>query len=156
MKLNNDISSIFRQVACYKFEWDMHKEFREKGYLSKEEIGNIFLKHMRSYMGESVELSDGCENWWVYWGHIRHFFYVYSYASGVLISKSLQNSVKKDKKFILKVKEFLSSGETESPKELFLKLGIDIRDSKFWDNGIKEIEVLLDETEMLAKKLKKI
>ena len=156
MKLNNDISTIFRQVACYKFELEIHEEFRKKGYLSKKEIGEIFSKHMKSYMGDSVELSEGCENWWVYWGHIRHFFYVYSYASGLLISKSLQKSTKNNPKFILKAKEFFSSGETKSQKEIFSKLGIDITDKLFWENGINEVEELLNETEKLAKKLKKI
>jgi hypothetical protein len=35
-KLNDDVSSIFRQVACYRFEQELHGEFRQKGYLSKE------------------------------------------------------------------------------------------------------------------------
>ena len=69
-------------------------EFGRRGYLSKDEIGMLFQKHMAAYMGNCVEQSQGSENWWVYWGHIRYFFYVYSYASGLLISKSLQNSVK--------------------------------------------------------------
>jgi oligoendopeptidase F len=156
MKLNSDVSSIFRQVACYRFEQELHSEFRKEGYLSKEHIGKIFQKHMSSYMGTYVEMSKGSENWWVYWGHIRHFFYVYSYASGLIISKSLQNSVKKDKRFIVKVKEFLITGESESPREIFLKLGIDINNEAFWNNGIKEVEELLDEIERLAKKLGKI
>jgi oligoendopeptidase F len=72
-KLNDDVSSIFRQVACYRFEQELHNEFRAKGYLSKEEIGTLFQKHMASYMGPAVEQSPGSENWWVYWNHIRYF-----------------------------------------------------------------------------------
>ena len=155
-KLNQDISSIFRQIALYNFEFELHKKIREKGYLSKEEIGKLFQKHMFSYMGEFIEKSEGSENWWVYWTHIRYYFYVYSYASGLLISKSLQASVKKDPKFILKVKEFLSVGLSDSPKNIFAKLGIDITDKKFWEKGISEISKLLSDTEILAKKLKKI
>lgn len=155
-KLNNDISSIFRQVACYTFERELHEEFRKKGYLSKEEIGKIFQKHMFAYMGPAVEKSSGSENWWVYWSHIRQFFYVYSYASGLLISKSLQSRVKQNPAFIRKVKEFLSAGTSNSPKKIFLDLGIDISKKEFWMAGIKEIETLLNETEKLAKKLKKI
>ena len=155
-KLNQDISSIFRQIALYNFEFELHKKIREKGYLSKEEIGKLFQKHMFSYMGEFIEKSEGSENWWVYWTHIRYYFYVYSYASGLLISKSLQASVKKDPKFILKVKEFLSVGLSDSPKNIFAKLGIDITDKKFWEKGISEVSKLLSETEILAKKLKKI
>lgn len=153
VKLNSDISTIFRQIACYRFEQELHKTFREKGYLSKIEIGKIFQKHMKSYMGNAVEQSAGAENWWVYWGHIRNFFYVYSYASGLLISKAMQNKVKQDPTFIKKVKEFLASGCSASPKDIFAKMDIDISDKKFWINGLKEIEQQLKEVELLAKKL---
>jgi len=154
-KLNDEISTIFRQVACYKFEQDLHRDFREKGYLSKEDIGKLFQKHMSAYMGDFVEQSPGSENWWVSWSHIRNFFYNYSYASGLLISKSLQNYVKDDPGFIEKVKEFLSAGLSDSPKNIFKKLGTDISDKNFWDKGLNEIENLLQETEKLAKKLGK-
>ena len=155
-KLNDDVSSIFRQVACYRFEQELHNDFRAKGYLSKEEIGKLFQKHMAAYMGDAVEQSEGSENWWVYWNHIRYFFYVYSYASGLLISKSLQNSVKRDPAFVVQVKEFLSAGLSDSPKNIFDRLGIDISDERFWDKGLDEVEHLLDETERLAKRMGKI
>lgn len=152
-KLNDDISTIFRQVAAYRFEQELHGEFRKKGYLSKEEIGKLFQKNMAAYMGPAVEQSPGSENWWVYWNHFRYFFYVYSYASGLLISKSLQNKVKADHAFIDEVKEFLSAGSSESPKNIFKKMGIDISDKKFWNQGLDEIEKLLKETENLANKI---
>ena len=155
-KLGGDISSIIRQVSCYTFEQELHDEFRKKGHLSKEEVGELFKKHMSAYMGDFVEQSPGSENWWVYWGHIRRFFYNYSYASGLLISKALQGMVKKDKKFVEKVKEFLSAGVSDSPKNIFSKMGIDISDKEFWSEGLDEVEALLKETEELAKKLGKI
>ena len=155
-KLNDDVSSIFRQVACYRFEQELHAVFRTKGYLSKEEIGTLFRKHMAAYMGKAVEQSEGSENWWVYWSHIRYFFYVYSYAGGLLISKALQNSVKRDPAFIEKVKEFLSAGLSDSPKNIFHRLGIDVTDKQFWGKGLDEVEKLLNETELLARKLGKI
>ncbi len=156
-KLNDDVSTIFRQVACYKFEQELHKTFREKGYLPKEEIGKIFQKHMQSYMGSSVEQSQGSQNWWVYWSHIRNFFYVYSYASGLLISKSLQSSVRKNPAFINKIKaDFLPAGLSDSPKNTFKKMGVDITKKQFWNKGLAEVEALLDEAETLAKKLGKI
>ncbi len=155
-KLNDDISSIFRQVACYRFEQDLHREFRAKGYLSKDEIGKLFQTHMAAYMEKAVEQSPGSENWWVYWSHIRYFFYVYSYASGLLISKSLQNSVKNDPQFIGKVKEFLSAGLSDSPKNIFRSLGIDIADKQFWNKGLDEVETLLESATGLAQHLGKI
>ena len=155
MKLNGDISSIFRQIAFYNFELDLHQGFREKGYLSKDDIGILFQKHMVSYMGSYVEQSPGSQNWWVYVNHFRYYFYVYSYASGLIISKSLQNEVKKNPEFINIVKEFLSTGLSDSPKNIFRKMGIDITDEKFWNKGLAEVEILLKETERLAIKLGK-
>ena len=155
-KLDSDMGAIFRQVACYLFEQELHKTFREKGYLSYQEIGKIFQKNMAAYMGPAVEQSPGSENWWIYWWHIQMFFYVYSYASGLLISKSLQRNVKENPEFIHKVKEFLSTGLSESPKTIFAKLGIDITDAGFWNKGLDEVELSLKEAEKLAKKLKKI
>lgn len=155
-KLNDDISVIFRQIACYQFETELHNSFRQKSYLSKIEIGEIFQKHMRNYMGKSVEQNPDSQNWWVYWSHIRMFFYVYSYASGLLISKSLQNQVKHDPSTITKVKQFLSSGCSDSPKNIFLKLGLDITQKQFWSQGLNEVEILLDSAENLAKSLGKI
>lgn len=153
-KLDDDISSIFRQVACYNFEKDIHTEFRKTGYLSKKQIGEIFIKNMSAYMGPAVEQSPGSQNWWVYWSHIRRFFYVYSYASGLLISKSLQHSVRADPGFIIKVKQFLAKGSSDSPKNIFASLGVDISDQQFWQQGLLEIDKLLTEAENLWKEVK--
>ena len=155
-RLNRDIATIQRQIACYMFEQELHKTHREKGYLSKDEIGKLFKKHMHAYMGEYVEQSPGSENWWSNWWHIRNFFYTYSYAFGGLISKSLQNLVKKDHNNIEHVKEFLSTGLSDSPRNIFMKMGIDITKEGFWNNGLDEIESTLNEAERLAKKLGKI
>jgi len=155
-KLDSDISSIFRQVAFYNFETELHKEFRKAGYLSHSQIGKLFTKHMKSYMGSAVEQSTGSENWWIYVGHFRRFFYVYSYASGLLISKYLQSQVRKDPMFINQVKNFLATGVSDSPKNIFNNVGVDITDANFWQRGINEVSNLLKETEQLAKNLGKI
>lgn len=155
-RLNDDISSTFRQVACYRFEQELHKQYREKGYLDNDEIGKIFQKEMESYMGPAVEQSPGSENWWVYWSHIRKFFYVYSYASGLLIAKNLQQNTRKDQEFVKKVKQFLAAGTSASTQDIFADLDIDITDAAFWEDGIKQIESQLDEAENLAKKLGKL
>lgn len=156
MKLNGDISTIFRQAAFYQFETEVHTLTDTKGYLSKEEIGEIFQKHMKEYMGDFVNYSEGTENWWIYVGHFRMPFYVYSYVSGLLISKAMQNKFKNNHKFISKIKEFLSTGLSKTPKDTFLNMEIDISDNNFWNNGLDEVENLLNEAWELAKKLGKI
>jgi oligoendopeptidase F len=156
MKLNDDISTIFRQVACYRFEQELHATFRTEGYLSFKSIGAIFGMHMKAYMGDAVDQSAGSENWWVYWSHIRRYFYVYSYSSGLLISKGMQASYHKDHAFMTQVKTFLSTGTSASPKQIFAAMGINLATDIFWKTGLGEIEQLLAETEKLAKRLGKM
>lgn len=152
-RLNDAVSSIFRQIACYRFEKDLHDEFRKQGYLSKDEIGKIFHKNMTDYMGEAAA---GCENWWTYWSHIRTFFYVYSYAGGLLIAKAMQDRVRADHKFIENVKTFFAGGLTKSPVELFAEMGIDVTTAGFWKTGLDQVDQLLKDAEALAKKLGKL
>lgn len=154
MKLNDDISSIFRQIACYKFEQALHQQYRRSGYLSTQQIGQLFTEHMAAYMGPAVSMDEGSQNWWVYWSHIRNFFYVYSYASGLLISKSLQSQVKKDAANINKIKFFMASGQSDSPRQVFNQIGIDIASAKFWDQGLDEVEALLSDIERIAHTIK--
>lgn len=156
MKLDDDISTIFRQVAFYKFEEELHKTFRDAGYITSKTIGHIFQSHMSSYMGNAIEKSPGSENWWIYINHFRYFFYVYSYASGLLISKYLQGSVKKNPGFIEKVKQLFSRGQSASPYQSFLDVGVDISSSALWDQGLEEVEANLREAEKLAASLGKI
>ncbi|PIP73716.1 MAG: hypothetical protein COW88_01005, partial [Candidatus Lloydbacteria bacterium CG22_combo_CG10-13_8_21_14_all_47_15] len=156
MKLNDDISTIYRQSALYRFEQEIHAEYREKGYLSKDDIGAMFRKHMEAYMGEAVAQSPGSEHWWVHWSHIRAPFYVYSYASGLLISKAMQARVREDPAFIAQVKQFLSVGLSDSPRNIFANMGIDISGPSFWESGLQEVQALLASTELLAAKLGKL
>ena len=152
-ELDAHISAIHRQIALYNFETELHQQFRKSMNISQKEIGNLFLKHMGSYMGDGVSLDKGSENWWVYWSHIRMFFYVYSYASGQLISKALRHEVLSDKSFVEKIKVFLSAGQSKSTRDIFLDIGIDIADKAFWHKGLAEIETELIVAEELAKKL---
>ena len=156
MKLNDQITHVFSSAVRNRFESEMHYSFREKGYLSKEEIGKLYKKYAIQYMGDAVEQTPGSENWWMHISHLRRFFYNYQYSAGILLAEALKSNLKKDSKFIEQIKEFLSVGSEKSPADIFRNFGIDISTKSFWNKGIDEIEDLLFETEKLAKKMGKI
>jgi oligoendopeptidase F len=81
---------------------------------------------------------------------------VYSYAGGLLISKNLQQQVRNDHRAIEKVKEFLAAGRSESPKNIFKKLGIDMTKPLFWKDGLRAVDEELKRLEALAKRMKKV
>ena len=153
LKLWDEVSTIFRQVAAYQFETALHHAYRERGYLWYAEIWEIFGRHMAAYMWESVEQSAWSQNRWIHWSHFRSYFYVYSYASWLLISKSLQKQYRSDHQFLDKIRYFLAAWSSESPQQLFAKMGIDSTQSAFWQQWCDEFEQLLAQAEQLANKV---
>lgn len=149
-KIQDDIQTIFRQIACFNFELEMHKTIKEKGNMSKEELAECMNKHMKSYLGK-VELLDKDGYFFVGWSHIRYFFYVYSYAFGQLASKALFKKWQEDHSYIKKIKKFLSLGSSMSPEDIFKSIGVDVTKSNFWRKGIESIE---DDIKMLEKLVK--
>jgi oligoendopeptidase F len=95
---------------------------------------------MSEYMGPAVLQSAGSHRWWIYWSHIRAYFYNYSYAFGLLISKLMQARVRQDGAYIAQVKTFLSAGTSASPQEVLKSIGIDITAPLVWQEGIDQVK----------------
>jgi len=153
-RLNDDISTIFRQVACFNFELELHNKIRSAGAISKEDIAQMLNRHMKNYLGSKVELQENDGYFFVSWSHIRRFFYVYSYAFGQLISRALYVNYKKDSSYIYKIESFLSAGGSKSPEEIFKDIGIDVTSPEFFESGLKSIDESLHGLEKLAKSAK--
>lgn len=150
-RLMGDVSTIFRQVAFFNFELELHQKIRATGQISKEEISKLLKKHLESYMGNAFDITDDDGYFYIVVSHLRRFFYVYSYAYGQIISRSFFENWKRDPKFIEKIDKFLSAGGSKSPKEIFRDCGIDISNPKFFEDGLKSIEKDIDRLEKLSK-----
>lgn len=150
-KIMGDITTIFRQVACFNFELELHNEIRKHGQVSAEDIAKLMRKHIKSYVGNAVDVNEEDGYFFVYWSHIRNFFYVYSYAYGQIISKSMYEKWKEDPKFASKIKQFLMAGGSASPEDIFKSIGIDTSKTSFFEAGLKGIERDMDLLEKLTR-----
>lgn len=151
-KIMGDISTIFRQIACFNFELELHEKIRKDGQVSKEKIADIMSKHLKSYLGNSVSITPKDGYFFVYWSHIRRFFYVYTYVYGQLISRALYEKWKQDSSYAEKIKQFLSAGRSMSPENIFKMIGIDTSKTSFFEDGLKSIEKDIARLEKLAVK----
>lgn len=150
-KIQDDVQTIFRQIACFNFEVEMHNTIRKEGNMSKEKLAECMNKHMKSYLGK-VELKDIDGYFFVGWPHIRSFFYVYSYAFGQLASKALYKKYQENKSYIKEIKKFLSAGSSMSPEDIFKSIGVDVTKPDFWQKGIENIEEDIKLLESLVNK----
>lgn len=153
-KILGDMATIFRQIALFNFELELHQDIRQNGYVSKEEIAKKLQKHMKTYLGSSVDvkIEDGYS--FVNWSHIRRFFYVYTYAYGQLVSRALYQLWKENNNFSNKIEQFLKIGLTMNPKDTFKTIGVNTN-RKFFEAGIKSLESDIKKLEQLTKKWNK-
>lgn len=150
-KVNGSMQSIFRQIACFNFELEMHETIRKDGSMPKEKIAMLMNKHMQSYLGPVCNLTDDDGYFFVYWSHLRRFFYVYSYAFGELISNAMYEMYREDSNFKDNIKKFLSAGGSDSPENIFASIGLDVRNPEFFKTGLQKIERDVEKLEKLLK-----
>ena len=150
-KVQDDIATVFRQIACFRFEQALHAEVRRDGYVPKERIADLMNEHMSAYLGPAMQLERADGYFFAHWSHIRRFFYVYSYAYGQLISKALIQKLEKDPGFIRQVDSFLSAGESESPYDIFKSCGLDTKKPDIFLQGLASIEKDVATLERLVK-----
>jgi len=146
-KIESIFATVFRQVAMNRFEHAIHSRRRDKGELSPDEFGRLWIETQQEMFGRSVRLTREYSHWWSYISHFIHSpGYVYSYAFGELLVLALYNMYEKGEEgFIEKYEALLASGGKESPYELLRPFGIDLNDPEFWKGGLSVIERMVDE-----------
>jgi oligoendopeptidase F len=150
-RLDDVMSTVFRQVAFFKFEQKIHRLRREKE-LSIEDLNGVWREVLSESLGEDVELDSCVDN---LWGYVTHFtkspFYVYSYAFGCLFVEGLFTEYEKQGvDFVTKYEEALSCGNTKSYREIAEMFGINVDSIEFWNSALRGIEKEIDDLEALC------
>jgi oligoendopeptidase F len=146
--LEDQIATVFRQIAMNRFEHSIHTERREAGELSVERLGDLWAASQADMLGDSVEITDGYRTWWSY---IPHFIgtpgYVYAYAYGQLLALSVYAQYEaRGPDFVPQYLDLLRAGGSMAPEDLGRLVDVDLADPGFWDRGLDIIERRLDET----------
>lgn len=150
-RIGNDVATIFRQIACFNFELDLHEMIRSKGYASKEDIAALHNKHMLAYLGPKFSMIPEDGSMFASWSHIRRFFYVYSYAYGMIVTKALLRRYRQDKSYWKEIEKFLSAGGKDTPENILKEIGVDVSSPEFFKEGLKAIEEDIERLERLVK-----
>lgn len=150
-RLDDVMSTVFRQAAFFRFEQKIHR-LRGEGELSGGDMDKAWREVLSESLGDGVELHSCIDN---LWGYITHFtscpFYVYSYSFGCLFVEGLYAEYQRSgKDFISKYESILKSGGTKSCSEIVEMFGIDINSGKFWRDALDSIKREIDDLEALC------
>jgi oligoendopeptidase F len=154
-KVEDTFATVFRQVSMNRFEDGLHTARRNEGELSSERISQLWMETQRAMFQASVNLRDDYGVWWSY---IPHFLntpgYVYAYAFGELLVLALYNLYReRGAAFVPQYLEVLSAGDSDWPQNILAKVGVDLSDPGFWQQGLDAIRALVDEEEQLAREV---
>jgi oligoendopeptidase F len=154
-KIEDSFATIFRQIAMNRFEDGMHTARRTEGELTSERLSEIWYKTQQAMFGDSVTLTDNYKIWWSY---IPHFLntpgYVYAYSFGELLVLALYNIYKtRGAAFVPQYLDVLEAGDSDYPDRILAKVGVDLIDPNFWNEGLAALRRLVQEEEKLAREL---
>ena len=151
--LDGAVAAVFRQVAMNRFEEAIHTERRERGELSVERFGELWLASQADLLGDSVDVGDDYGIWWSYiWHFVDAPGYVYAYAYGHLLALSVYRRYEEQGQgFVESYLDLLRAGGSRPPEELGAIVGVDLSDPGFWSSGLELIERQLDAAEAAAR-----
>lgn len=154
-KIEDTFATVFRQTAMNRFEDALHTARRRDGELTTARISQFWLETQRAMFGDSVKLRDDYGMWWSY---IPHFLntpgYVYAYAFGELLVMALFNLYKQQGAgFVPQYLDVLAAGDSDYPEAILAKVGVDLADPKFWNQGLAAISDLVAQEEALAREV---
>ncbi|MDQ1519618.1 MAG: oligoendopeptidase [Actinomycetota bacterium] len=151
--LEDQIATVFRQIAMNRFEDAAHTARREEGELSVERFGELWYDTQHAMLGDAVEITEGYRSWWSY---IPHFVstpgYVYAYAYGQLLALSVYARYEaRGEAFVPQYLALLRAGGSMTPEALGRLVDVDLSDPGFWDAGLAIIDRRLAQTEEAAR-----
>jgi oligoendopeptidase F len=150
-KISRNIATIQRQIAFHNFELEMHETVRREGAITHDELNKLMQKHLRSYCGPAIEISELDGNSYIYVGHFRYGFYVYTYTFGILMSSLMAESLQLDSTYKEKIDTFLIAGGSADVHSIFKSIGFDTKKIETFERGLDKMEAEIKTLEKLAK-----
>lgn len=154
-KIDDNFSTVFRQITLTDFELKAHLRGLTDGELSSDLLSDFWMEVNSEFYGKSVILTDRYRHGWKYIPHFVHTpFYCYAYAFAQLVVLALYQKYKENKSsFIPSYLEMLSLGGSKKPEDLTSLLGLDISKPDFWQLGIEILDKLVARAEELSAQL---
>ncbi len=154
-KVEDTFATVFRQISMNRFEDGLHTARRNEGELTTERIDELWLNSQHAMFGDSVKLTENYGRWWSYIPHFLHTpGYVYAYSFGELLVLALFNIYReRGAAFVPQFVDVLAAGDSDWPEKILGKVGVDLTDLNFWNEGLAAIGALVEQEKQLAKQV---
>lgn len=138
----------FKSIALTRFQLNVY-ERRKQGVLSSQDYCALWSEQLEAMFGESIAKGEWDEWEWAAFEHTLNLpFYDYAYSFGQLLVYALFRRYQEEgPAFEPKYLELLQSGTSITIQPLLAKVGVDLNDPAFWQQGLDYIEQMIEEFE---------
>ncbi|MFH1727391.1 MAG: oligoendopeptidase F [Pseudomonadota bacterium] len=154
--IDNMRTTVFRQTLFAEFEMLAHEEYEKGNPLTADRLEKIYGDLVAEYYGPYFERmpNDGLE--WSYVPHFYYNFYVFQYATSMILAASFSESVLNgNDKELQNYLSVLKAGGSDYPMDILKTAGFDVKDCSFVDPAMDLLEKNLEELEGYLNKTKK-
>lgn len=145
-------ANFFGSARQALFEESIHELAGAGEPLGSEILNNLWLETAKNVFGEEVKGFSAYS-----WSFISHFFlsggfYVYNYSTAIIAATNVASKIlNKEEGILKKYMEFLKVGSKMRPQECLSIIGIDMCDTKTYDNAIKFFSDAIDELKKIKE-----
>jgi oligoendopeptidase F len=147
-QIEASILKIFKSVAVTRFQLRAYERRRE-GVLPALEFCRIWSEVQQEMYGDAVQLGPWDQWEWLSFHHTLNLpFYDYAYTFGQLLVYALMRRYQEEgEAFEPKYYDLISSGTSITIAPLLAKVGVDLNDPTFWQQGLDYLEQMILEFE---------
>ncbi|WP_022798458.1 M3 family oligoendopeptidase [Thermus islandicus] len=140
-RVEDAIGTLFRQVM-YTFFERRSLEARQEAALSPEAFHQVWQEEQERLYGKAVAWTALDRAAWAGIPHFVHYrFYTYSYALGYLVVLALYGRYQEEgRAFVPRYLEVLKAGESQSPREILRRAGVEPFTDRFFAEGFRVLE----------------
>ena len=139
-------SNLFGSVREGKMELMMYDKVRNGSYITKEFMDKLTYDSVKKYYGNAVKMDKYAKNKWITRSHYYMHFYLFSYAICISVASSVAAQILEGNQETLdRYMDFLKCGSDKYPMEAFKILGVDLEESKVYEEAIKYFDSLINE-----------
>jgi oligoendopeptidase F len=139
------IGNVFETAVHAQAERGCYRLKAEGLTLSVERLNELWAAQFRADLGDSVEGEEVVSRWALMPHAIMYRFYMYNYSFSCLIALALMRRLRVDpERFAARYLDYLDRGGNGTPAEVLAPLGIDLNDPGLWDEGLDEMERMVE------------
>ncbi len=124
------------------------------GSVNANILNRIFKKNLKTFWGDTVELTEGCELTWMRQMHYYVGLYPYTYSAGLTLATQIALDIRREgTPAVERLKRMLSAGGTLDPVGLADLAGVNITSDQPLRNATSYVSDMVDEICVLTKEL---